>query len=48
MTPKARAAVAQELTQQVKAIIDLENLPENVAPDVFLEAVYLAYKQSDF
>jgi hypothetical protein len=45
MSTKARASLALELTKQVKEIIDLEKLPENVVPDVFLEAVYLAYKK---
>ncbi len=47
MASKARIALALQLAQQVKAIIDLENLPENVTPDVFLEAVYLAYQQRE-
>jgi uncharacterized RDD family membrane protein YckC len=40
---KPRMALAAKLTQQVTAIINLEKLPA-VAPDVFLEAVYLAYQ----
>jgi uncharacterized RDD family membrane protein YckC len=46
MASKARTALALQLVQQVKTIIELEKLPENVAPDVFLEAVYLAYQQN--
>ncbi len=46
MASKARIVLALQLAQQVKAIIDLEKLPENVTPDVFLEAVYLAYQQN--
>jgi uncharacterized RDD family membrane protein YckC len=48
MSTKARMKLAWELTQQVQDIIDLEKLPENVVPDVFLEAVYLAYKAIEF
>ncbi|MBD0263507.1 MAG: RDD family protein [Tolypothrix sp. Co-bin9] len=48
MSTKARASLALELTKQVQDIIDLEKLPENVVPDVFLEAVYLAYKAIEF
>ncbi|MBH8553963.1 RDD family protein [Nostocaceae cyanobacterium CENA357] len=47
MALKARTALALQLTQQVKAIIDLEKLPDNFAPDLFLEAVYLAYQQRE-
>jgi uncharacterized RDD family membrane protein YckC len=46
MSTKARINLALELTKQVQDIIDLEKLPENVVPDVFLEAVYLAYKET--
>ena len=45
MTPKARTQLGLQLAGQVKSIIALENLPEAVTPDVFLEAVYLAYQQ---
>lgn len=48
MASKARTALALQLTQQVQAIIDLEKLPENVSPDVFLEAIYLAYQQREY
>ncbi|RCJ42117.1 hypothetical protein A6770_07805 [Nostoc minutum NIES-26] len=48
MALKARTALALQLTQQVQAILDLEKLPENVSPDVFLEAIYLAYQQKEF
>lgn len=47
MAPKARASVALQLTKQLLAIIDLEKAPEAQSPDVFLEAVYLAYQQSN-
>jgi hypothetical protein len=38
--------VALQLAKQVKAIINLEKVPENVSPDLFLEAIYLSYQQS--
>ncbi|MBE9005627.1 RDD family protein [Fortiea sp. LEGE XX443] len=47
MALKSRVALASKLTQQVTAIINLDKLPE-VAPDVFLEAVYLAYQHKEF
>ena len=45
MTPKAKAELSLKLARQVKEIIALENLPADLTPDVFLEAVYLAYQQ---
>ncbi|MBW4480431.1 MAG: RDD family protein [Tolypothrix brevis GSE-NOS-MK-07-07A] len=48
MSTKARMNLALQLTKQVQDIIDLQKLPENVVPDVFLEAVYLAYKAIEF
>ncbi|MBH8576936.1 RDD family protein [Nostocaceae cyanobacterium CENA369] len=48
MSAKARTTLAQQLAQQVKAIIDLDKLPENVSPDVFLEAIYLAYQHREY
>ena len=48
MSTKAQIATSLKLTQQVQAIINLEILPANVASDVFLEAVYLAYQQPEF
>jgi uncharacterized RDD family membrane protein YckC len=46
MSQKARVSLALELAKQAKAIIKLEKLPEAVTPDMFLEAVYLAYQES--
>ncbi len=46
MAAKARNSVALQLAKQVKAIINLEKVPENVSPDLFLEAIYLSYQQS--
>ncbi|MBW4632595.1 MAG: RDD family protein [Iphinoe sp. HA4291-MV1] len=45
MSTKARASVALQLAQDVKAIIHLENILEAVTPDVFLEAIYLTYQK---
>ncbi|MEI1373568.1 RDD family protein [Nostoc sp. UHCC 0926] len=48
MSLKARASLSLKLAEQVKTIINLEKLPEAVTPDVFLEAIYLVYKQLEF
>lgn len=45
MTPNAKADLSLQMARQIRNIIDLENLPENLTADVFLEAVYLAYQQ---
>ncbi|BAY15983.1 RDD domain-containing protein [Anabaenopsis circularis NIES-21] len=47
MAAKSRVALASKLSQQVAAIINLEQLPE-VPPDIFLEAIYLAYQHKEF
>jgi len=47
MASRSRVALASKLTQQVVAIMRLEKLPA-VAPDIFLEAVYLAYQNKEF
>lgn len=49
MLAKARASVALRLAKDIQAMIHLEKIPEAVTPDVFLEAIYLAYQKfSDF
>ncbi|MEH2384007.1 MAG: RDD family protein [Nostoc sp.] len=48
MSLKARALLSLKLAEQVVSIINLENLPEGVTPDVFLEAIYLIYQQPEF
>lgn len=48
MAPKAKAQLSLELAQEVKGIIALQKLPTAVTPDVFLEAVYLAYQDYEF
>lgn len=45
MLPKAKSELSSQLTRQVRSIIDSPPLPSGVTPDVFLEAVYLAYQQ---
>ncbi len=45
MTPQSRTQLSRQLASQVKDIIDLENVPQKVTANVFLEAVYLAYQQ---
>ena len=44
MSPKARAQLSLQLAQQVQTVIALKQLPTALTPDVFLEAVYLAYQ----
>jgi hypothetical protein len=45
MSPTAKSELSSQLTRQVRTIIDSPPLPSGVTPDVFLEAVYLAYQQ---
>lgn len=45
MEPKAKADLSLNLARQVREIISLEKLPAGLTPDIFLEAVYLAYQQ---
>ncbi|MBD1861135.1 MULTISPECIES: RDD family protein [Trichocoleus] len=45
MSSKAQSEVNLQLARQVKEIILLEKVPSNTTPDLFLEAVYLAYQQ---
>lgn len=45
MLPTARIELSKTLAYQIKDIILLENVPEGVTPNLFLEAVYLAYGQ---
>lgn len=45
MSPTAKSDLSSQLTRQVRSIIDSPPLPSGVTPDVFLEAVYLAYQQ---
>jgi uncharacterized RDD family membrane protein YckC len=45
LSAKARSEVNLQLARQVKEVIMLEKVPPNTTPDLFLEAVYLAYQQ---
>lgn len=45
MTREAKSEVNLQLARQVKQVIGLDKVPPNTTPDVFLEAVYLAYQQ---
>lgn len=44
MLSKPRTELARKLATQVKKIIHLEEVPENVTATTFLEAVYFAYQ----
>jgi len=46
MTTKARSTLSLKLAEQVQQILHLEKIPTPSA-DVFLEAVYLAYQESE-
>jgi uncharacterized RDD family membrane protein YckC len=46
MHPAARDQTAHRLQHQVQSLLILEQLP-NMPPEIFLEAVYLAYQQSE-
>ncbi len=45
MNIKAKDELSLRLAKEVKDVIELENLPQSLTPNVFLEAVYLAYQQ---
>ena len=45
MTNEAKSEVSKQLADQIKEIISLEQVPQKVTANVFLEAVYLAYQQ---
>ncbi|HEY9694020.1 MAG TPA: RDD family protein [Oculatellaceae cyanobacterium] len=46
MTSQAKADLSLQLARQIKTIISLEKLPAPFTPEVFLEAVYIAYQLS--
>ena len=46
MIPEARRNLSQKLASRVKGIIVLEQVPQKVTANLFLEAVYLAYQHS--
>ena len=45
MTVPSQEQLSQTLTRQVKDVIVLQELPAKTDPNLFLEAVYLAYQQ---
>ena len=45
MLPEARLELSRKLAHDLKEIIALENVPEGVTPNIFLEAVYWVYQQ---
>lgn len=45
MDSKARSELSLKLARQMQTLIQLETLPFNMTPNLFLEAVYLAYQQ---
>lgn len=47
MLKEARKEISQRLANQAKEIIKLEEVPENVSANLFLEAIYLAYQQQN-
>jgi uncharacterized RDD family membrane protein YckC len=47
MIPQARIELCRKLAYRVKDIINLEEIPEDVTANLFLEAVYLAYQQRE-
>jgi uncharacterized RDD family membrane protein YckC len=45
MLPQARRELCRKIAERIKDIIFLEEIPEDVTANLFLEAVYLAYQQ---
>lgn len=45
MIPQARRELCRNIAERVKEIISLEEIPEEMTANIFLEAVYLAYQQ---
>jgi uncharacterized RDD family membrane protein YckC len=45
MTTKARRDLSLKLAREIRAIVNLTELPPGLTSDQFLEAVYLAYQQ---
>lgn len=44
LLPQARQSLALRLAQEVQAILQLDKLPFDMTPDVFLEGIYLGYQ----
>ncbi|MCU0536839.1 MAG: RDD family protein [Hydrococcus sp. Prado102] len=47
MIPQARRELCRKIAERIKDIISLEEIPEDVTANLFLEAVYLAYQQQN-
>lgn len=47
MLNSARIELCRKLAYQVKDIINLEDVPDGITANTFLEAVYLAYQEKD-
>jgi uncharacterized RDD family membrane protein YckC len=47
MIPQARRELARKLASQLRNIIKLDKIPEDVTANIFLEAVYLAYQRRE-
>ena len=45
METKARSDLSLQLARQTRQVIGLQDLPFQMTPDLFLEAIYLAYQQ---
>ncbi|NJM77926.1 MAG: hypothetical protein HC852_21815 [Acaryochloridaceae cyanobacterium RU_4_10] len=45
MHSEAREETSRRLARQVKAVLSIAQLPFDMAPDLFLESVYLAYQK---
>jgi uncharacterized RDD family membrane protein YckC len=45
MESKARLDLSLQLARQVRQLIGIQELPFQMTPDLFLEAIYLAYQQ---
>jgi hypothetical protein len=44
LNPKARNNLSLNLARQIRTLIQLETIPQDLTADQFLEAVYLAYQ----
>jgi uncharacterized RDD family membrane protein YckC len=45
MEPKAKTELGLQLARQARTLVGLHELPFDMTPDLFLEAMYLAYQQ---
>lgn len=48
MSAKARSALSLKLSEQIKEILNIDYLPNNIHPDILLEAIYLVYQNGDW